>query len=82
MLFTDCGSGRAAALAAEVGGEAVASNAELAERADVVVLAVKPAQLGEVAAEIGERRSRSSRCSAPPRWRASARPSRAPTSSG
>jgi len=36
-LFTDGGSGRAAALAAEVGGEAVASNRELAERADVVV---------------------------------------------
>jgi pyrroline-5-carboxylate reductase len=49
MLFTDSGSGRAAALAAEVGGEAVGSNAELAERADVVVLAVKPALLREVA---------------------------------
>ena len=43
MLFTDSGSGRAAELAAELGGEAVASNAELAERADLVVLAVKPA---------------------------------------
>jgi pyrroline-5-carboxylate reductase len=53
MLFTDSGSGRAAALAREVGGEAVASNAELAERADVVVLAVKPAKLDDVAAEIG-----------------------------
>jgi pyrroline-5-carboxylate reductase len=38
VLLTDSGSGRAAALAAQVGGEAVASNAELAERADVVVL--------------------------------------------
>lgn len=53
MLFSDGGSGRAGELAAEVGGEAVASNAELAERADVVVLAVKPAKLGEVAAELG-----------------------------
>src|SRR6478672_184102 len=53
-LFTDAGSGRAARLAEEVGGEAVASNRELAERADVVVLAHKPAQLGAVAAEAGD----------------------------
>ncbi len=53
MLFTDSGSGRAAKLAVELGGEAVASNAELAERADVVVLAVKPARLDEAAAELG-----------------------------
>jgi len=52
MLFTDSGSGRAAELASEVGGEAVSGNAELAERADVVVLAVKPAKLGHVAAEL------------------------------
>jgi pyrroline-5-carboxylate reductase len=52
MLFTDSGSGRAADLAAEVDGEAVATNAELAERANVVVLAVKPAKLGDVAAEL------------------------------
>ena len=54
MLFTDGGSGRATELAAEVGGRAVGSNAELAEAADVLVLAVKPARLGDVAAEIGE----------------------------
>jgi pyrroline-5-carboxylate reductase len=54
MLFTDSGSGRAGELAREVGGEAVASNADLAERADVVVLAVKPASLDGVAAEIGD----------------------------
>ena len=53
MLFTDSGSGRAAELAAELGGEAVASNPELAERADVVVLAVKPAKLAEAATELG-----------------------------
>lgn len=53
MLFTDFGSGRAAALAEELGGEAVESNQELAERADVVVLAVKPAKLEEAAAELG-----------------------------
>ena len=52
VLCTDSGSGRAAALARELGGEALASNRELAERADVVVLAHKPAQLDAVAAEI------------------------------
>ncbi|MGH2949670.1 MAG: pyrroline-5-carboxylate reductase family protein, partial [Solirubrobacteraceae bacterium] len=51
VLCTDSGSGRAAALAQELGGEAVASNGELAERADLVVLAHKPAQLQEVAWE-------------------------------
>lgn len=54
MLFTDSGSGsgRAAELAAELGGEAVGSNRELAERADVVVLAVKPAKLDQAAGEL------------------------------
>ncbi len=52
MLFSDAGSGRAEELAREVGGEAVGSNVELAELADVVVLAVKPAKLDEVAAEL------------------------------
>lgn len=52
MLFSDSGSGRAAELAAELGGEAV-PNAELAERADLLVLAVKPAMLDDVAAELG-----------------------------
>jgi pyrroline-5-carboxylate reductase len=51
VLCTDSGSGRARALAAELGGEAVAGNRELAERADVVILAHKPAQLAEVAWE-------------------------------
>jgi len=51
VLCTDSGSGRARALADELGGEAVANNRELAERADVVVLAHKPAQLAEVAWE-------------------------------
>lgn len=53
MLFTDSGSGRAQQLADEVGGEAVASNEELAESSDLLVLAVKPAALGEVAEEAG-----------------------------
>lgn len=52
MLFTDSGSGRAKELAREVNGEAVQSNAELAEAVDVVVLAVKPAMLDEVAGEL------------------------------
>jgi len=51
VLCTDSGSGRARALAEELGGEAV-GNRELAERADLVVLAHKPAQLADVAAEI------------------------------
>lgn len=53
MLFSDSGSGRAVEIAAELGGQAVASNAELAEKADVVVLAVKPARLDEVAEVLG-----------------------------
>ena len=77
MLFTDSGSGRAGELAAELGGEALDSNAELAERADVVVLAVKPARLEEVAAELA-RRGPSSRCSGRPRW-SGRRPFPAPT---
>jgi pyrroline-5-carboxylate reductase len=52
MLFSDSGSGRAGELAAELGGEAVGSNAELAEGADLVVLAVKPAKLGEVVEDL------------------------------
>ncbi len=48
MLFSDSGSGRAGLLAEELGG-AVADNAEIAATADLVVLAVKPAMLGEVA---------------------------------
>jgi len=51
-LFTDGGSGRASRLAADVGGEALAANAELA-RADLLVLAHKPAQLEAVSREIG-----------------------------
>jgi pyrroline-5-carboxylate reductase len=51
MLFSDGGSGRAKALAEELGGEAV-SNAEIGERADLIVLAVKPAKLNAAAAEL------------------------------
>jgi pyrroline-5-carboxylate reductase len=52
VLCTDSGSGRAQELAALVGGEAVGSNRELAERSELVVLAHKPAQLDAVAREI------------------------------
>jgi pyrroline-5-carboxylate reductase len=52
MLFFDPDSDRARMLAAEVDGETVGSNGELAERADVVVLAVKPAALDRVAGEL------------------------------
>ena len=51
VLCTDSGSGRARALAEELGGEAAASNYELAVNSDVVVLAHKPAQLDAVARE-------------------------------
>jgi pyrroline-5-carboxylate reductase len=43
---------RASALVAEVGGEALDDNAEVARRADLVVLCHKPAQLKEVAGEV------------------------------
>jgi pyrroline-5-carboxylate reductase len=56
MLFSDSGSGRAADLALELRGEAVA-NGEIAERADIVVLAVKPAKLDEVVPELGAARN-------------------------
>jgi pyrroline-5-carboxylate reductase len=51
MLFSDSGSGRAQKLAAELGGK-VGSNEEIARRADLVVLAVKPNKLGEVAPDL------------------------------
>ncbi len=52
VLVADIDSGKAEALAGALGGEAVSSNAELAERADVVVLCHKPKQLEEVAGEV------------------------------
>jgi pyrroline-5-carboxylate reductase len=54
VLCTDSGSGSAQALVDELGGERVASNLELAERADLVVLCHKPYQLKPVAAEIAD----------------------------
>lgn len=52
VLCSDSGSGRARALAKELGGEAFDSNAEVAERADLVVLCHKPGQLDSVANDI------------------------------
>jgi pyrroline-5-carboxylate reductase len=52
VLCSDSGSGRAALLASELGGEAV-SNREVVERADLVILAHKPAQLEAVARDVG-----------------------------
>ncbi len=53
LLCADPIAERARSLAAEVGGEALASNAELAARADLLVLCHKPAQLAAVAGEVG-----------------------------
>lgn len=51
FLVADIDRARATALAEELGGEAVGSNAELAERSDAVLLCHKPGQLAEVALE-------------------------------
>ena len=53
LLCADPAPGRAESLAAEVGGQALESNAEVAARAQLVVLCHKPAQLAAVASEIG-----------------------------
>jgi pyrroline-5-carboxylate reductase len=52
VLVSDSGSGRAKELAAELGGEALDSNVEVADRADLVVLCHKPAQFKAVAKEL------------------------------
>jgi pyrroline-5-carboxylate reductase len=52
VLCTDSGSGRAQALADELGGERLASNRELAERVELVVLCHKPYHLDQVAHEL------------------------------
>jgi pyrroline-5-carboxylate reductase len=55
VLVHDIDSAKADALVAELGGEALESGAEVAERADVVVLCHKPHQLAEVAERIRPR---------------------------
>jgi pyrroline-5-carboxylate reductase len=51
VLASDAGSGRARALADELGGEAT-TNVEVARKADLVILCHKPRQLAAVASEI------------------------------
>jgi pyrroline-5-carboxylate reductase len=53
VLCADPVAERARALADELGGEALASNAEVAARSELVVLCHKPAQLAAVAGEVG-----------------------------
>src|SRR5580704_12036286 len=55
LLCTDPVSERARSLAAEVGGEALSTNAEVAARADLLVLCHKPTQLRAVAGEVAPR---------------------------
>jgi pyrroline-5-carboxylate reductase len=55
VLVHDIDAGKAEALAAELGGEALDGGAEVAERADVVVLCHKPQQLAQVAEQLGGR---------------------------
>jgi pyrroline-5-carboxylate reductase len=55
VLVYDVDEAKASALAEELGGETLGSNAELAERADAIVLCHKPKQLEEVASEVGGR---------------------------
>lgn len=52
VVVADAEPEKAERLAAECGGEALESNAEVAERADVVLLCHKPPQLQEVADEV------------------------------
>ncbi|MFL5906475.1 MAG: pyrroline-5-carboxylate reductase [Solirubrobacterales bacterium] len=54
MLFADADPERARAVAEEVGGEAIEGNRALAEASDLVVLAVKPGVLDEVAPDLVE----------------------------
>src|SRR4051794_32349201 len=55
VIVHDVDEAKARALAEELGGEAVGSNAEVAERSDVLVLCHKPKQLDAVASEVGGR---------------------------
>ena len=52
VLVTDALPDRAQALATETGGQALATNAEVAQQADLVVLCHKPPGLAAVAAEV------------------------------
>jgi pyrroline-5-carboxylate reductase len=52
MLFADADPERARTLAEQVGGEAIEGNLALADSSDLVILAVKPNNLDEVAADL------------------------------
>jgi pyrroline-5-carboxylate reductase len=52
MIFSDADTERARRLAEEVAGRAVGSNREVAESADVIVLAMKPGALAPVAEDV------------------------------
>jgi pyrroline-5-carboxylate reductase len=54
VLVHDVDEAKAQALVDDLGGEVVATNAELAERADALMLCHKPKQLEDVAAEVGD----------------------------
>jgi pyrroline-5-carboxylate reductase len=54
VVCSDSGSGRAKALVAELGGKVCASNLEVAQDADLIVLCHKPYQLEAVAAELAK----------------------------
>src|SRR4051812_533219 len=55
VVVHDIDEDKARALADELGGEAVGSNADVAERSDVLVLCHKPKQLQEVADDVDGR---------------------------
>lgn len=52
VVCSDVDASRARALASELGGKAVATNAEVIAASELVILCHKPAQLGSVAAEL------------------------------
>jgi pyrroline-5-carboxylate reductase len=54
VLVHDVDDAKAKALVADLGGEVIATNAELAKRADALMLCHKPKQLEDVAAEVGD----------------------------
>jgi pyrroline-5-carboxylate reductase len=54
MLFSDADASRAQALADEVGGEAMEGNVAVADNSDLVILAVKPNVLDEVAPDLAQ----------------------------
>src|SRR5579862_6915973 len=56
VLCCDGGSGRAAQLAHELGGEALDSPLEVARRVELIVLCHKPAQLQRVARQLADQR--------------------------